>query len=89
MYKDSLYRRKPFLILTCVIMLSDFITEFGDRYLRFPLYAYYQWYYDSLLRDRALHQEIEYRADSLVNRKFCNFVYSNNVNSDPVRDAFY
>jgi len=73
----------------CDYAIGFHYLEFGDRYLRFPLYAYYQWYYDSLLRDRALHQEIEYRADSLVNRKFCNFVYSNNVNSDPVRDAFF
>ncbi len=73
----------------CDYAIGFHYIEFGDRYLRFPLYVYYQWYYDSLLRGGSLQQEITNRVDSLTDRKFCNFVYSNNVNSDPVRDAFF
>ena len=73
----------------CDYAIGFHYLEFGDRYLRFPLYAYYQWYYDSLLQDSSLQHEIANKPDSLVNRKFCNFVYSNNVNSDPVRDLFF
>ncbi len=73
----------------CDYAMGFHYLEFGDRYLRFPLYAYYQWYYDPLLCDGFLQQEIINRADSLTDRKFCNFVYSNNVNSDPVRDHFF
>lgn len=73
----------------CDYAIGFHYLEFGDRYLRFPLYVYYQWHYDFLLRDSLLQHEITNRPDSLVNRKFCNFVYSNNVNSDPVRDLFF
>ena len=28
-------------------------------------------------------------SSDLVNRKFCNFVYSNKKNADPIRDKFF
>jgi len=39
--------------------------------------------------DQSLQLSITNEYDSLANRKFCNFVYSNNVNSDPIRDVFF
>lgn len=72
----------------CDYAIGFHYLDFGDRYLRFPLYAYYQWYYDSVFMDQFL-LNIANEYGSLADRKFCNFVYSNNVNSDPIRDAFF
>jgi hypothetical protein len=73
----------------CDYALGFHYMEFGDRYLRFPLYAYYQWYYDRLLSDNKSSRQLSPVDEKLAKRKFCNFVYSNNVNSDPVRDSFF
>lgn len=58
--------------------------DFEDRYLRFPFYLLddYSWNYLDQL-------EIKEVDTSFSNRKFCNFVYSNNSNADPFRDYFY
>lgn len=51
---------------------------FGDRYMRYPLWLLYL----SLMDETPLAvQEGE--------RKFCNFVYSNNLHSDPVRGELF
>ncbi len=51
---------------------------------------YYQWYYSGLRNsDDSLIKVSNFTDDELINRKFCNFVYSNNVNSDPIRDRFF
>lgn len=69
----------------CDYALGFHYMDFGDRYMRFPLYVYYQWYYHSLYPDGVPIQD----SVDIARRKFCNFVYSNNVNSDPIRDAFF
>ena len=63
--------------------------DFGDRYLRFPLYAYYQWYYRDIYQGYKLEDIALQSDEKLLNRKFCNYIYSNNVNSDPLRDIFF
>ena len=73
----------------CDYAIGFHYLDFGDRYMRFPLYAYYQWYYDSVYMDQSLLLNIANEYGSLADRKFCNFVYSNNVNSDPIRDTFF
>ena len=58
--------------------------DFGDRYLRFPLYLldHYSWNDLDTLSSKSV-------SGDLVNRKFCNFVYSNKKNADPIRDKFF
>jgi hypothetical protein len=56
--------------------------DFGDRYLRFPLYAMSK-NYDDLFTPLNPEQAV------YLQRKFCNFVYSNAKISDPVREKFY
>jgi alpha(1,3/1,4) fucosyltransferase len=78
----------------CDYALGFHYLEFGDRYLRFPLYVYYLWYYSDLLKNERCSNRISNRLDSsiidqLLSRKFCNFVYSNNANADPLRDLFF
>lgn len=53
---------------------------FGDRYLRLPQYAI-QPRFPELFKEQVI-------TDSLFNRDFCNFVYSNN-GADPLRIAFF
>jgi hypothetical protein len=64
--------------------------EFGDRYMRLPLHVYYRWYHSGIFDDR-LNSTIPSALSEIApeKRKFCNFVYSNNVNSDPSRDEFF
>lgn len=57
----------------------DYI-EFGDRYMRLPEYAIQERYHE-LYEPRKLN-------DDLFERKFCNFVYSNNL-ADPLRNFFF
>lgn len=58
--------------------------NFGDRYLRFPLYLldHYAWKDLELLANKQITPEF-------ANRKFCNFVYSNTKQADPIRDKFF
>jgi len=49
--------------------------------MRFPLYLIYEGF-DELQATKKID-------DKLFKRKFCNFVYSNNVNADPVRTKFF
>jgi len=51
--------------------------DFGDRYLRYPLWLFYL---------AAMQGERQMPADlEAAERRFCNFVYSNNKHSDPLR----
>jgi hypothetical protein len=52
----------------------------GDRYLRHPLFV------DSGF-EKIENKQID--QDKALNRKFCNFVYSNWKWSDPVRETFF
>lgn len=57
--------------------------EFGDRYLRLPLFAYYSQF-------RRLHERrsVPFDARSALDRGFCSFVVSN-PDGDPVRTEFF
>lgn len=58
--------------------------DFGDRYLRFPLWLMYAWeHYDSLLGNRLL------KTAEVDTRRFCNFVYSNSKFADKIRERFF
>lgn len=66
----------------CDYAMGCFYLELGDRFLRIPEWTFYSidWLYDkSLLLDEA----------TLLNRKFCNFVYSNSFCADPFRMQFF
>ena len=52
----------------------------GDRYLRYPLYV------DSGF-EKIENKHFE--PDKVLNRKFCNFVYSNSKWADPIREVFF
>jgi len=56
--------------------------EFGDRYLRFPLFVTYPSYRQLIHPDHALSDA------ELLNRKFCSFVVSNR-HGDPLRERFF
>lgn len=56
--------------------------QFGDRYLRFPLFVTYPGYRDILSRVSRPS------AETLLNRKFCSFVVSNR-HGDPLRQEFF
>ena len=62
--------------------------QFEDRYLRFPLHVYHSFYLDKIILDGKSNLE-NIECSSLLNRKFCNFIYSNSTNSDPIRDKFF
>lgn len=73
----------------CDYAMGFHYIDFGDRYLRFPLYVYYQWYHEKALQIHLTQHLNNEELKNLANRKFCNFIYSNNINSDPIRDLFY
>lgn len=58
--------------------------DFGDRYLRYPLYyAYGQKLWDALIsKHHNLQEKLNKKSD------FCSFVYSNG-NADPIREQFF
>lgn len=56
--------------------------SFEDRYFRLPLYCLYAGYEE--LFDKKLPVD-----KHVLERKFCNFIYSNAQVSDPVRKAFF
>ena len=61
--------------------LSFHPISFGDRHLRFPLYLLYKGY------DQLSYKQFD--KEKVLNRKFCNFVYSNITCADPFRDEFF
>ena len=65
----------------CDYAMGFHFIEFEDRYMRFPLYLIYEGF-EELKNDKKIDL-------ALVNRKFCNFVYSNSVNADPFRNYFF
>ncbi|GHS99688.1 hypothetical protein FACS189421_10590 [Bacteroidia bacterium] len=56
--------------------------DFADRYFRLPLYVLYKGY-DELF----IH--VEPRLSTSLQRKFCNFVYSNKQKADPIQEEFF
>ncbi|MDL2222602.1 glycosyltransferase family 10 [Bacteroidales bacterium OttesenSCG-928-M11] len=55
--------------------------SFENRYFRLPLYRLYKGYEDLFQKKNFSKQVLE--------RKFCNFVYSNAQVSDPIRRSFF
>lgn len=55
--------------------------EFGDRYLRFPL-AFVNPLVETLENSRSIEPD-------LAERKFCNFIYGNSRQCDPLRESFF
>jgi len=53
---------------------------FEDRYLRYPLYLLYDGY------DALKNKHVD---ETMLKRKFCNFVYSNSNYSTPQRESFF
>lgn len=60
---------------------SDYI-EFGNRYLRYPLYVTYKAF------DNLEHRQFP-SDEMLLDREFCSFVVSNSKYADPIREAFF
>ena len=56
--------------------------DFGDRYLRVPLFALYEEYGKLGARNRPTDEE-------LLERGFCSFVVSNGTRGDPFRTEFF
>ena len=57
--------------------------KFGDRYVRVPLYVFYDAYQKMLSETKTITKE------EACNRKFCCFVVSNSKYADPIRDEFF
>ena len=66
----------------CDYALGFHYLNFDDRYMRLPLYVIYPDY-------ENLQKPKPYNMEKLFNRKFCNFVYSNNTNAEPTRSLFF
>lgn len=56
--------------------------DFKERYLRLPL-CFLRTSYDKVKKNK------EFIKEDVLNRRFCNFVYSNNLNADPIRRVFF
>lgn len=54
----------------------------NDRHLRLPLWLSRSWYCLDYLENKQIDE-------SLCQRKFCNFVFSNTGWADPIRETFY
>lgn len=56
--------------------------QFGDRYMRLPLY---------LVRDnfKNFRPDYEFTSDEVLNRKFCSIVVSNSKIANPMREQFF
>ena len=57
--------------------------EFGDRYLRYPNFAFYEDQFKELLTLRNFDESV-----LLKKEYFCNFIYANS-SADPARDKFF
>ena len=75
----SLENLEPDFNLCDYAIAFQFITA-GDRYLRYPLY---------LINGYEQLNKQSFDIKQVLNRKFCNFVYSNNKWADPIRENFF
>lgn len=66
----------------CDYAIGFHYLNFNDRYRRIPLFSSRS-YYPELLHQKKMDK------DHLLNRKFCNFLYSNKNNAHPVRKKFF
>lgn len=60
--------------------------QFGDRYLRFPLYMLYPEQFEKALHKHEIKDDNEYMAK---HNRFCNFVYSNGKFAMPQRTELF
>ena len=58
---------------------------YGDRYIRFPLYAAY--YLADC--DKMIHKNDNLCIETSVKRDFCSIVISNGINADPYREELF
>jgi alpha(1,3/1,4) fucosyltransferase len=65
----------------CDYAIGFHYIDFEDRYIRVPLSHIRKEYKESLTKN--------FDKEKVVNRKFCNFVYSNQGNAHPMRNMFY
>jgi len=59
--------------------------EYGDRFLRYPLY-YYRYKEDFLLMEQ---KHLITQEEIALKKKFCSIVVSNGKNADPIREDFF
>ncbi|GHT41422.1 fucosyltransferase [Bacteroidia bacterium] len=74
----------------CDYGIASALLTFGDRYFRLPLYTLYDGYEDVIAKVGnvgALHTTP--LQQQYLQRKFCNFVYSNAQLSNPIREEFF
>lgn len=67
----------------CDYAIGFHYIDFEDRYIRFPLYYFYQADYKLAVRKHLITED-----NLQKKKKFCNFVYSN-ANSEPERQHFF
>ena len=65
----------------CDYAISSQLIDMGDRHIRYPYYNNFGFEH---LTDKQLIDK-----QKLLERKFCNFVYSNNNCADPIREHFF
>jgi hypothetical protein len=65
----------------CDYAIGSHFLNFQDRYLRMPFFATKDAYKKTALKN--------FDNEKVLNRKFCNFVFSNSEYADPVRNRFY
>ena len=65
----------------CDYAISSQFIEIEDRHIRYPYYN--NCGFEHLLNKQPINKK------KLLERKFCNFVYSNNNNADPIRERFF
>jgi len=58
--------------------------QFGDRYIRIPLYVFYDSFQKMLIGETT-----SITPEAVCGRKFCSFVVSNAKNANPIRDGFF
>lgn len=65
----------------CDYAMGPFHISFEDRYYHLPLYQISNGYKDIFSKSLI--------PEKLLNRKFCNFIYSNGQLADPIRTEFF
>jgi len=65
----------------CDYAISSQIIEIEDRHFRYPYYNNFGF--------EHLDDKQSINIQKLLDRKFCNFVYSNNNNANPIRERFF
>jgi hypothetical protein len=72
---------------SCDYAIANSHWDIGDRYFRYPTWATMIDVYGSDLWEQMMNRKID--KEKLLNRKFCNFVYSNKKAADPIRELFF